>query len=354
MRLEFSISQKEKEYFIENFVMLCEAGMDIVTALDVILSEIKSSSLKRLITEFKNTVSAGEPVSRALEKTNLFKPYVISLIRLGEKSGKLFQNLNTIAEQQKKERAFQSKIKSALMYPVFIFSVSFGVGLSVAWFILPNLAKVFAQMHIKLPLMTKILIAVGTFLGQYGIIAVPLGLIGIACITYLLFGYQKTKWTGQYLLFHSPAIGNMIREIELARMSYILGTLLQAGVPIVDTLESLKETASFSVYRKFYSFLHTSVEKGNSIQHSITSYPQAKRLIPSAIQQMIVAGERSGKLPEVFLNISGIFEGKTEDTTKNISVILEPLLLVMVWLAVVGVAMAVIVPIYGLIGGLNH
>ncbi len=344
---------KEKEFFIENLVMLCESGMDIVRALESIEKELRHPRLKDIVKTLLGTISRGEPTWKALEQTQLFRPHVIALIRLGEQSGRLFENLAVIAVQQKKEASFQSKVRSALMYPVFILSVSALVGIGVTWFILPNLARIFFQLNLELPLMTKLLLSFGIFMGQYGLFAAPVMLLAAGAIVYFLFFFKKTKVIGQKLLFHTPGISGVIQQIEIARMSFIMGSLLKAGVPITDALSSLRDTAAFLPYSKLYAHLTDAVERGNSLQKSFASFGNAKALIPTPIQHMIVAGEQSGRLAETFLRISQIFEEKTEDATKNIATIMEPILLLVVWCAVVGLALAVILPIYGLIGGVN-
>ncbi len=347
-------TRRDREYFIENLVMLCGSGMDILSALESISSEMRTGKMKEIVGKLKQNIGEGEPIYKALEHTQLFKPHVIAMIRLGEKSGKLFENLNVVAIQQKKERAFQSKISSALMYPIFILSVSGIVGIGIAWFILPNLASVFAQLKVELPLITRILIGLGLLLRSYGIIIIPLLTLLFVILIHFVFFNPKTKSTGQWILFHFPGIGKMIREVELARIGYIFGSMLQAGVPILDTIASLRDTASFYMFKKFYTHLHTCIEEGHSFQKSFLSYQGVRSLIPTPIQQMIVTGDQSGRLPETFLKIGEIFEEKIEGTTKNIGVILEPILLFIVWLAVVGIALAVIMPIYSLIGGFTQ
>lgn len=346
-------ANKEKEYFIENLVMLTGAGMDIVSALDIIRADIKTPVLKKNLQKLRETIARGEPIYRALEQTSLFKPHVISLIYLGEQSGKLFENLSVISTQQKKERIFQSKLRSALMYPVFILTIAGIVGIGVAWYILPNLASVFSQLKLTLPLITKILIAVGLFLKSYGAVAIPVLIAGLLALGYMIFIFPKTRWIGQRIMFAAPGIGPLIRQVELGRIGYIVGTLLRAGVPITDTLQSLHDTAAFVEYQRFYGFLKTSVERGISLKQCFSLFPKSARLIPRPIQQMIIAGEQSGKLADTFLRVGELFEEKTEDSSKNLSVILEPVLLLVVWVSVVGIALAVILPIYSLIGGLN-
>lgn len=141
--------------------------------------------------------------------------------------------------------------------------------------------------------------------------------------------------------------------MELGRFGYLLGTLLDAGIPISEALRSLIGTSFFPQYRKLYEHLAQNVRDGYSFEASFASSPKSQILFPSSVRQLIATGERSGNLSATFLKISQMYEAKSEATTKNLAVILEPVLLVIVWLGVVGVALAVILPIYSLIGQLN-
>jgi type IV pilus assembly protein PilC len=165
--------------------------------------------------------------------------------------------------------------------------------------------------------------------------------------------FKKTKHIGQNILLLFPAIGKLVKEIELARFGYTLGTLLEAGLPLIDALSSLSDVTGFRRYQLFFDSLRKEVENGNSFQKSFSSYPHTKALIPVPIQQMIVAAEKSGNLSQTLLNIGNMFEEKSEITIKNLSVALEPILLIIVWVGVLGIALAVILPLYSLLGGLN-
>lgn len=348
------IPSEEKEYFVENFSMLLSSGMDIMMALESIKDELRSSQMKAIISNLQEDVESGLPIWQALEKTGFFPVFIVSLIKIGERSGSLVKNLQVIALQQKKDRSFNAKIQSAMMYPIFVLTLTLIVGVGIAWFILPKLTLVFDQLKVDLPLITKILIAFGKFIQSYGNIAVPafLGIFGL--VIFFVFIFSRTKFIGQTLLFSFPGIKGLIQQTELARMGYIMGTLLRAGLPVVDTLRSLEEASTFFKYKNLYAFLKESIEEGNTFERSFDRYPKSRKLVPSTVQQMIIVGEKSGHLSKTFLMIGETFEEKVDNTTKNLSTILEPVLLVIVWLGVVAVALAVILPIYSLIGGLNQ
>ncbi len=342
---------KEQDYFIENLSMLVAAGMPILSALDAIAKELRSRRIKKIIALIREEIESGSPIWKALQKTGLFAGHIISLIRLGEESGSLAENLKLVAIEQEKDRALRSKLRSAMMYPAFVLSLTVIIGAGVAWFILPKLALVFAQLRIDLPLITKILIGAGIFLGKYGEYAVPAAIAVIAVLLYFLFSFSKTKTIGQFILFSLPGVRQLIKEVELARLGYLLGTLLQAGLPITQALNSLASATEISPYRKFYEHLRDSVEDGNSFQKSFISFGRINYLIPVPIQQLIIVSEESGTLAGTLLKIGRIFDAKADTTTKNLAAVLEPILLVIVWLGVVVLALAVILPIYSLIGG---
>ena len=164
---------------------------------------------------------------------------------------------------------------------------------------------------------------------------------------------ELAKKIGQEILFAIPPIRKLVRQIELARFGYILGTLISAGLPIVNALESLSRSASFRRYKDLYSYVGKKVDEGFSISDSLKSYKSISILIPTPVQHLIASGEQSGTLSKTLQKIGRNYEVKIDDTTKNLSTLLEPILLVIVWLGVVGVAVAVILPVYSLIQGVN-
>lgn len=342
---------KDRDYFLENLSMLVAAGMPIVDTLDAINKEVSSSRMKSIIASIREDIEGGSTIWSAFDKTGLFPEHSISLVRLGESSGKLMENLRVIATEQQKEREFKSKIRSAVMYPVFVMSLTAIIGVGISWFILPKLSVVFSQMKIDLPFITEALIGAGTFLGTYGQIVIPITILLLLVLFFFIFSFSKTKFIGQYLIFFLPGISGLTREVEIARFGYLLGTLLKAGLPITQALDSLANSSEIFQYKKFYTHIRNSVEDGNSLQKSFSLYKGSEKLIPIPIQHLILVGEQSGSLADAFIRIGETFEGKADLTTKNLAVILEPVLLIIVWLGVVSVALAVILPIYSLIGG---
>ncbi len=343
----------ERDQFLENLSLLVGSGTGVLVALDSLQADARSHAMRRIIGRVRADVDAGQPLSKALAATGLLSPQVISLLAIGESSGRLPENLKVVAVQQQKERLFQSKLVSAMIYPALVFGITILVGLIIAWFILPKLALVFGQLQLDLPVMTKILIAVGAFLNRYGIVAVPALIAAGVVATYLCFFAAPTRWIGERFILAIPGLRRVVVEVELARFSYVMGTLLEAGLPVLDTLGAIESATPFTTYRRLYGHLRRQLADGHSFRSALESYPNVRLLVPIPIQQLINASEQSGSLAGSFLRISALYEEKTDITTKNLVVVIEPVLLVLVWLGVMFVAVAVILPIYRLVGEFN-
>jgi type IV pilus assembly protein PilC len=347
--------RKEKEAFIENLTMLLSSGLNTTSTLRSIEEEIKSKRLKRIVRGISNDIEEGYPLWKSLKRSDIFDQSNISLIKVGEESGRLSENLKIVSEQTQKNKGFRSKLRSALMYPIFVLVLASVIGIGIAWFILPNLAKIFNNMDIELPVITQFMINLGVFLGDYGIYVVPAAVLIILTIFYFVFLHKKTKYIGQAITLSIPGIKKLLKELEIARFTYLLGILLDAGLPVSNALDSLISGSKNGLFRyqKFYKHLKINVENGLSFKKSIDSYNKVDRLFPRSVQQMIVAAEQSGKLSEILLKISKSYSEIVESTTKNFMTALEPIMLIIVWLAVVFIALSIILPIYSLVGNFN-
>ncbi len=344
----------ESDQFVENLSLLLASGMDVLTALAAMKKEVKSGGMKAVIEKMEGSMEAGKDLSSALAQTGLFGTNVTALVKTGEESGKLPENLRVVATQLQKERSFRGKIASAMLYPVMVAALTLIIGVAISWLVLPRLAGVFVSLRLSLPLITRWLIAWGEFLGQYGTVFVP-SFVGVVLLSvYFIFFNPKTKFIGQELLFSFPGIKELVAEVELARFGFMLGNLLSAGLPVVTAFDSLIEVTEFRSYQRLYRFLRDKVDEGNSFAKSFALYPGVNRLMPPSIQQMIVAAEQSGYLADALIKIGGRYEEKTDVTAKNLNTVLEPALLVLVWFGVAFVALAVILPIYSLVGGFTQ
>lgn len=345
---------KEREYFTENLALLLHSAVPIGEVLESIRTTATSGQMKKALQQMIDDIEAGRNLADALERSGVVGHQTLALVRLGESSGRLVENLQLAAQQEEKRHMFRAKIRSAMIYPSFVFALTIIVGLGISWLLLPRLANTFSQLQVELPLISKIAISFGLFLQQYGTIAVPAFLGGLLFISYILFGAPHTKTIGQRLLLKLPGIGKLMKEVEIAQFGYLLGTLLNAGLPVTRALRLLADATQAPQYQRLYEALANSLENGYSFKDSLVRYKRSKKFLPGSVQQMVVAGERSGSLPEVLATVGRTYEQKSDVTANNLEALIEPILLVIVWIGVMLVAVAVIVPVYSLVGGLQQ
>lgn len=345
---------RERDFFIEQLALLVSSGMPLLSGLDVLSHEVRSRRMRRVLAFLRRRIDEGSPMHRALEEVSLFPQSVVQLIKIGEVSGRLKENMRIAALQQERDRVFQSKIRGALVYPAVVACVAVIVSGGIAWFIFPKLATVFEQLRIELPPLTKLFIACASFLSAYGTIITPVVGVFVFAIVYFLAIHPRTRLVGKTIAHSLPGIGRLLQEIEIARCGYLLGTLLCAGIPIVPALDSLEQSTELPRYRRLYAHLKKNIDEGLSFKKSFAAYQHSiNRLLPLSIQHLIVVGEESGSLAECFLTISARYDSQSEMTSKNVTTIMEPLLLLIVWIGVIFVALAVILPIYSIVGGLD-
>ncbi len=338
----------EKDYLIENLSLLIASDMGISAALAAISSSVKTWKMKKIMAYIEESVNAGLPLWKAFEATKFFPAGVISLVRSGEETGRLPEHLNLVTLQLHKEKVFKSRLRSALIYPGIVLMLAFIIALGSVWYVLPNLISIFDQSKEALPLATKILLWLGTFFKAYGIIAVPSFILALILLVYVLFINKKTKFVGDWILFRIPGIKNLVQGVELARFGYTFGAMLQAGFQMSTALYSVRDGTNYSAYRKFYTHIQESLIKGDTFKQALSSYPQSDRYIQIPIQQLIMSAEKSGRLSETFIKIGVIFEEKTEAMSKDLAIILEPIVLIIVGLVVGLVVYGIMGPIYGL------
>ncbi len=347
------IAFKEREYFSQNLALLLKSGVSIGQALDALTATTRSRAMKQRLAAMQADIEAGFSLANALKRSGIVSGQTLALVQLGEQSGRLIDNLELAAQQEEKRHMFRSKLRSALIYPTFVLGLTLVVGLSVAWFLLPRLSDTFSQLNAKLPPLSQVVIQFGIFLKQYGIVAVPGFIAFCILLGYILFAFPRTKWIGQRILFALPGIGRLMREIEVAQFGYLFGTLLEVGLPITQAIGLLVAASSSIPYQELYRQLGKNLDDGYSFKESLASYRSSKKLLEPAVQQMIISGERSGSLSTVLMTIGRTYEQKADATTENLEAILEPFLLLFVAAGVLLVAVAVILPIYSLVGGLN-
>jgi type IV pilus assembly protein PilC len=342
---------KAKKTFLDNLALLVGSGMGVNTSLRILYKNTQDPSLKKALNSMLSSVESGSSLSQTMQDHNFIPDFLISLIRIGEESGNLADKIKRTVISIDKDQRRRAQLRSALFYPLFVLTLVIVLGIGVSTFILPRIGQVFSNMNVKLPVMTRILINIGEFMSNYWYIIIPLILGILTSSILLLFVFPITRKSGQWLLFHLPVFNDLIVKTEVSRFAYNLAMLLNSGIPITKSLLSLSKIHDYYMYKDYTQFLANYIQSGKSF-HNIFDINKKKTnsLLPFAVQEIITAGEESGKLPEVLEQLGERYEQESEQIAKNIAVLLEPALLIVVWVGVVFLAVAILLPIYSLVG----
>jgi type IV pilus assembly protein PilC len=342
---------KAKRTFLDNLALLVGSGMGVNTSLRILHKNTQDKNLKKTLYSILSNVESGSSLSQAMHDHNFLPEFLISLIRIGEESGNLADKIKRTVISLDKDHKRKGQLRSALFYPVFVLVLTISLGIGVATFILPRIGQVFSNMNVTLPAMTKILIQIGDFMGTYWYIIIPLIVGTLTLLILILFVFPATRKSGQWLLFHLPVFNDLIVKTEVSRFAYNLAMLLNSGIPITKALLSLSKIHDYYMYKNYTEFLANYIQSGKSF-HNIFDGNKKKTnaILPFAAQEIITAGEESGKLPEVLEQLGERYEQESEEIAKNIAVLLEPALLIVVWIGVVFLAVAILLPIYSLVG----
>ena len=346
------ITFEDKLLFTKHLATMLKAGIPIAETLDVLLKQTKSRAMKKVLVKLIGDIQNGQSLGIALKKfPRVFDELYVSLITVGEESGKLEENCAYLSEQLTKDHTLRGKIKQALMYPTFVLVATIVMGGFISIFVLPQLVEFFVSFQTELPLPTKILLGIATYMKSYGIITI-IGIIGFGFLwsVFVTTAVGKPLW--HFILLRLPIIGDMTRYGQLARFSRNLGALLQSGVPVARSLEVTGESLANQHFRKAVLVLSKSLSKGQTIGGTMDE--KKLSVFPSLVSRMIMVGEKSGNLEDMLLYLGDYYEEEIDSISKNLSTILEPVLLIFIGLVVGFTAIAIISPIYSLTGSISQ
>ncbi|MFA5076073.1 MAG: type II secretion system F family protein [Patescibacteria group bacterium] len=345
-----NVSQKQVLFFTKNLFIMLKAGLTLTEALIVLKDQIKGK-LQFILNDVYDEVAKGYKLSEALEKTpKVFSDIYTNVIKVGEESGNLEQNLEYLAGQLGKNQALKRKVTGAMIYPAIVFIGGICLSLGIAIFILPKVTKMFDSFQIELPLTTRILIGVSNFFQAHGLIA-TVSIIGGLIFLFWFFRRKFVQPVSHWLILRLPIVKNIALHLNLTTFTRTLSILLDSGITIDDSIKICTKTVSNYYYKKFLRQTYTQVKAGDSLASILQ---QNKKLFPITDVQIIQVGEVSGTLSNSLKFCSSIHEDEVDNITKNLSTILEPILLVTIGLMVGFLALAIITPIYSITGKMRY
>ncbi|MEI7578690.1 MAG: type II secretion system F family protein [bacterium] len=338
----------------ENIGVMLSANINIQRVLEDLIKVSKSKSEKAFLNNMLINLDNGIPFWKIIEESKILNRQALALIKIGEISGTLGKNLEVVLDQIRKDREFKAKIKSASLYPGIVFFLMIIVVNVIGIFILPRLSAVYSSFNTKLPLPTRVMIWLGNFMGHYGILFSTIFISSLLLIIYFLFIFRKTKFIGQAITLRFPGIGEMIKQVELSRLGLIFSNLVQSGISVPEAFSLLADSTEYVKYQKIYQILSAEIAAGKNFSAAFFIIENLDAYIPTYPRQMLINGFNTGTLAESAKKVGKIYEKKSEITLKNVEVIFEPILLLLVWVGVLFVALSVILPIYSLVGNITE
>jgi type II secretory pathway component PulF len=339
------LSLDDKLFFASNLATLVGAGITLTESLQILIEQTTVPRAKAMFEDLLHMVSAGQTLSDSMNMyPEVFSDIFINMVSIGEKSGSLVEALTYLKIQLEKEAELRKKVISAFIYPGVIVSITLMLVFGLTFFIMPKVLTIFASFDMDLPLPTRILIGFTELVTQK-----PIQFFGVSGLVIGLFiwliKWKKAKTFWHYVVVNTPVFGRILIYLNLARFSRSLFSLLKAGVPISKSMEIVSKMFTDCVYAAIVKHARERVDQGASLEEALSGYP---KLFPVLVVKMLTVGEKTGNLEETTEHLANMYEQNLDSLTKNLSVLLEPILLVFMGVLVGGVAIAVILPIYQL------
>lgn len=337
-----NISGKDKEFFAEQLAIMLGAGLTLPRAIEVIYRQARNPYFKEILLGVSKSLQHGRQLSQALSLyPKIFPPEYLAILESGESTGRLGRVFADLAVKQKEENDYRRGILNALLYPLLIIIAVILVGLYLVFAVIPALSDLFSQQNITLPWTTVVLVAIVNFFNNYWYIV----LLVIAGLIYGINLYYKTN-SGKLLVskiqINTPVLKNLFEAEYIARFSQTLAMLTRYGVPIIEATTTSRNTIKNVLYRNAIDNIITSIEKGIPLSKPILDDP----LFPPLLGQMVLVGEQSGKLDEALTNVADNYFREAKSILKNLSDLVEPILIIIVGLGVAFIVFAILMPVY--------
>ncbi|MHB8770218.1 MAG: type II secretion system inner membrane protein GspF [Syntrophales bacterium] len=343
IRLFRGVGLRELAVMTRQLATLIGAGLPLVPSLAALVAQIRHPVLRTTLAQIKDEVNEGMSLTQSMSHfPEVFPPFYLNMVRAGEASGTIHLVLERLADFNETQQALRTKIRSALAYPLFMFFIGSGVLFFLVTFVVPNITKIFREMHQTLPGITVFLLVVsGFFKDFWWIIAIVL----ITAVVGLRYAVRKTE-QGRYLWdrlkITAPLIGPLNRKIAVARFSRTLGTLLQSGVPLLAALEIAKNVVNNLVVAEQIRAAAKDVEEGQSL-----SAPLSRNdFFPPIAVEMIAVGEQSGSMEAMLFRIADSYEKEVEANVLMVTSLLEPAMILVMGAVVGFIVVSVLLPIF--------
>jgi type IV pilus assembly protein PilC len=344
LSLSFGPGAKDVLNFTSQLAVMIRAGISIRSAIEGIADQVENPKFKQMLQQMKRDVESGKQFSEALARyPKTFSPLYINMVRASELSGGFSKMLDRIAGYLGQQLETSAMVKGAMIYPGIIGTLAIGTTVFLLTFVLPRFMVIFKGKEAALPTPTKLLLAMSEFMTNYWYICI----LGLGAFIWGFLLMIKTDWGRLWwdkTKLTVPLFKKLFRALYISRSLHTMGQLINAGVPMLDTLSITSEISGNTLYKRMWRAVYQAVKQGKKISAPLNKSP----LLPRSVVQMIAAGEESGKLGEVLDEVSEFYSRELKNVIKSVTAMIEPLMIVLMGSIVGFIAMSIILPIFKL------
>jgi len=336
---------KEKIIFSRQLAVMVSAGLSIIKALESLSRQTENKYFKEVINDLAEQIKGGTVLSKALARhPKVFASIYTAVIKAGEETGQLSQVLLNLADQQEKEADLIGKVKGAMVYPAIIFTLLIAVVILIVVFVIPSLQTIFTESNAELPFLTRFLLGTSNIIRGYWWIITP-AIIGLflALRIWLKTAYGKEFY--DKIKISLPIFGSLTKKVYMARFSRTMAMLIKASLPILQSIQIIRKTINNTHYNRAFERIEHQVESGKTFSNSVIKEP----LFPPMVGQLISLGEESGSMESVLIEVANFYDKEVDTMSKNLTTLLEPIMLIVMGVGIGFVVAAVLGPIYGLV-----
>ncbi|MFC1629925.1 type II secretion system F family protein [Patescibacteria group bacterium] len=355
-RFEFSpsffkgISLTEKMMFTRNLQVMISAGVSLPRCLNILSSQAKKESFKKAIIDISGQISEGKGFSESLAKyPKIFPELFTSMIKVGEESGTLEKVLKNLTYQMEREHDLRSKIFGAMIYPAVVISAMVGIGMLMLIMVVPQLDETFKELGVPLPATTQFIMGIGNFLAAFWFL-IPVFVILLLFLSRIILKTKKGKKGFDAIILKTPVISEIVKKTNSAQTLRTLSSLITSGVPIVRALEIISGSLGNVYFKEAITQAVEKVRKGGKLSQCLEQY---QNLYPVIVFQMVQVGEETGQTSDILAKLADFFEEEVTNATKNLSSLVEPVLMLLIGGAVGFFAISMIQPMYSMLGAIQ-
>jgi type IV pilus assembly protein PilC len=345
-----NISLKEKLFFTRNLKVMVSAGISLPRALRTLAEITKNKKFKETLLKVVEDISKGKMFSESLAKyPDIFPEIFCSLIKAGEEAGTMEEALANLTQQMERQNELRSKIIGAMMYPAVIIVAVMGIGTMMLVMVIPKLAETFKDMGVQMPITTRIVMALGDFVSKKWYLALIILILLIVIIRFALNTKGGKRFVDKVSL-KFPIISPLVQKTNAAYTTRTISSLIGSGVPIVKALEVTSNVLGNSYFKDALTGSAEKVGKGGKLSEAFKDYGN---LYPLVVVQMIEVGEETGETADILKKLADFFEEEVATATKNMSSIVEPILMLLIGAAVGFFAVSMLQPMYSVMGSIK-